>query len=234
MIDWWAAISIGLLSSFHCFGMCGPIAFALPLNRKNTFSKVSGSLTYQLGRLITYMVLGGLFGLLGRGLITAGLQKGVSIGLGILILVSVLAPRLLGKTLPVESVVYKGIGKVKSLLGRFFKNSSYSSLFSIGLLNGLLPCGMVYIALAGAIKAGTWLDGATFMLFFGVGTLPMMIAAGFAQDWISLKWRNKMQKATPYIIAILGVMFILRGLNLGIHYVSPQIDQVELTATECK
>jgi sulfite exporter TauE/SafE len=234
MIDWWAAISIGLLSSFHCFGMCGPIAFALPLNRTNEFTKVSGSLTYQMGRLVTYMVLGGLFGLLGRGLITAGLQQGVSIGLGILILLAVFIPKIFQRWLPVESWIFKNIGAIKSSMAKLFKKSSYSSLFSIGILNGLLPCGMVYLALAGAVKAGTWNDGALFMLLFGVGTLPMMIAAGFATDWLSLKWRNKLQKATPYIIAALGVLFILRGMDLGIHYLSPEIDQVELTATECK
>ena len=233
MIDWWAAISIGLLSSFHCFGMCGPIAFALPLNRSNEWTRISGSLVYQSGRLLTYAVLGGLFGLLGRGLVTAGLQQSVSIGLGVLILSAVFLPKLFQKWLPVESWMYRKIAFVKSAMAKQFKKSSYQSLLSIGLLNGLLPCGMVYLALAGSIKTGTWHDGAGFMLLFGVGTLPMMITAGFASDWLSVKWRNQLQKATPYIIAALGVLFILRGMDLGIQYISPEIDQVELTATEC-
>ena len=234
MIDWWAAISIGLLSSFHCFGMCGPIAFALPLDRRNVLTKTAGSFIYNLGRLVTYMLLGGLFGLLGRGFVTAGFQQGLSIALGVLILAGVALPQLFHKWIPVESLMYRSIGKMKGVLAKQFKKSSYESLFTIGFLNGLLPCGMVYLALAGAVRTGDWNQGAVFMLFFGLGTLPAMWSASFASDWISVKFRNKIRKEVPYFIAVMGVLFILRGLNLDIHYLSPKIDRVELNPTTCE
>lgn len=232
MIEWWAAISIGLVSSFHCLGMCGPIAFALPLNRSSLASQVAGGIAYNLGRLSTYAVLGLLFGLIGKSLVLAGAQRSLSVGAGIIMILSVLLPKAI-KGLNLDFYTYKYIGKLKSVFATMFKKSSYESLFIIGGLNGLLPCAMVYIALAGAVAQGDALGGLTFMAFFGMGTLPMMLGATYVGGFISVKFRNKLQKAIPIIILIIGVLFILRGMNLGIHYVSPEIDRVNPEVTLC-
>ena len=232
MVELWAAISIGLVSSFHCLGMCGPIAFALPLDRSNWLTQAFGGISYNIGRLSTYAVLGGLFGLIGKSLVMAGAQRGLSIGAGVIMILSVVLPKL-SSGLKIESFTYKYIGKLKSAFGALFKKSSLPSLFFIGVLNGLLPCAMVYIALAGAVAEGNASGGIMFMLFFGLGTLPMMLTATFMGGFITLKLRNQLQKLIPYMVFVIGVLFILRGMNLGIHYLSPEIDRVDPAVTQC-
>ncbi len=231
-MEWWAAVSIGLVSSFHCLGMCGPIAFALPLNRSSLGSQFIGGITYNLGRLSTYAILGLFFGLLGKSLVMAGAQRSLSIGAGIIMVLSVLLPKVF-KGWNLDSYTFKYIGKLKSVFATMFRKSSMEALFVIGLLNGLLPCAMVYIALAGAMAEGDTLMGGAFMLFFGIGTLPMMLGATYLGGFVSVKFRNKLQKVIPVIILLIGVLFILRGMNLGIHYISPEIERVELEVTQC-
>jgi hypothetical protein len=117
--------------------------------------------------------------------------------------------------------VYRLISKIKSSLGKQFKNKSYQSLFTIGLLNGFLPCGMVYVALFGAIAMQSVPFGVFYMLLFGIGTIPMMSSVIFFNSIMTVRFRNKVQKVIPYVGIIIGIMFILRGLGLGIPYISP-------------
>jgi len=130
--------------------------------------------------------------------------------------------------------VYTKINKFKNVLIAQFKKKGILSFLSIGLLNGLLPCAMVYIALAGAIKTGSYLDGAFFMLFFGVGTLPLMFSVSIFANAINSTWRLRFQKLIPVMMLVLGVLFVLRGMNLDIHYLSPELGRVELDATQCE
>lgn len=232
MIQWWAAITIGLVSSFHCLGMCGPIAFALPLNRNSLGSQLFGAFVYNLGRLVIYGMLGLAFGLIGKSLIMAGVQRSLSVFAGVFMILSVVLPRISAMA-NIDALTFKYIGKLKSIFGRLFKKSSIESLFFIGVLNGLLPCAMVYIALAGAIAEGDMLGGMTFMMFFGLGTIPMMYTATVLGSFVTVQFRNKLQKVIPYMVFIIGVLFILRGMNLGIHYLSPQIDRVDPEITQC-
>ena len=232
MIQWWAAVTIGLVSSFHCLGMCGPIAFALPLNRNSVASQVLGAATYNIGRLTTYAVLGLLFGLIGKSLVMAGAQRFLSITAGIFMILSVVLPKI-SAAANIDAFTFKYIGKLKNAFGQLFQKSSYESLFLIGVLNGLLPCAMVYIALAGAITEGDMIGGMSFMMFFGLGTMPMMYTATILGSFVTVKLRNKLQKTIPYMVFIIGVLFILRGMNLGIHYLSPHIERVDPAVTQC-
>jgi sulfite exporter TauE/SafE len=117
--------------------------------------------------------------------------------------------------------VYKLISKIKTTLGSQFKKRSYKSLFTIGLLNGFLPCGMVYVALFGAIAMQNEALGALYMVLFGLGTVPMMTSVIYLNSFLSIRVRNKIQKIIPYLVIIIGILFIFRGLGLGIPYVSP-------------
>jgi len=220
----WTALILGLFGSAHCAGMCGPIALALPLNSSNWFTRVSGGFVYNIGRILTYMLLGAIFGLLGKGLHMAGFQLWASVIMGSLMIVSVLLP-----------LIFKSIPNLNSLLERFssrlltgfrnlFRQGGTLSLFGIGLLNGILPCGLVYVALAGAINSGNMFTAMTYMALFGAGTIPVMLAVSIAGTMIGLKIRLFIHKLTPYIIVLLGVLFILRGLSLGIPYVSPKAE----------
>ncbi|HOW32340.1 MAG TPA: sulfite exporter TauE/SafE family protein, partial [Bacteroidales bacterium] len=105
---------------------------------------------------------------------------------------------------------------------------SFSSLFLIGLLNGLLPCGLVYIAIAGSIGSGSALMGAIYMALFGLGTMPMLLAINLSGGFISTSLRKKINKLIPILVIIVGILFILRGLSLGIPYISPSEEKIKM------
>lgn len=216
-----SAFILGLISSLHCVGMCGPIAMMLPVDRHNEAKKVTQIITYHLGRLTAYTTIGLIFGLLGRGFFLAGLQQKMSIFIGLAMIAAVLIPERIFSKYNFSKPVYKVISNLKSTFGSQFKNKSYKSLFTIGLLNGFLPCGMVYVALFGAIAMQSAGFGILYMLLFGLGTVPLMTIVVYMHSLLKLPFRNKIQKAIPYVAVIIGVLFILRGLGLGIPYVSP-------------
>lgn len=222
------AITLGLVGSFHCVGMCGPIAIALPLGRKSWLSRITGGVLYNIGRTITYTLMGAVFGLIGQGLALGGFQRWVSIIMGAIMVLSVLFPALYKNRFDYEKGIFSYVGKLKLRLGHLFRKSSFSSLFIIGLLNGLLPCGLVYMAIAGAIATSHVYEGMLFMFIFGVGTIPMLLAISLIGNMATGKIRHKITKVIPVVVVIIGLLFILRGLNLGIPYVSPPKEKLEL------
>lgn len=228
-----AALLLGFLGSFHCVGMCGPIALALPLNRTSAFTKFSGTLVYNFGRILTYSLLGFLLGLLGKGFVIAGYQQALSITAGCIILILFLFSGKTNDSKNIFSSLFGLIGRVKGQLRNQFSISSYTSLFSIGLLNGLLPCGLVYLGIAGAVATGDGMQGSIFMSFFGLGTLPAMITITLMNGWISLNFRNKIKKVMPVFIVGMAFLLILRGMNLGIPYVSPKMSATKVECNKC-
>ncbi|QSW89729.1 sulfite exporter TauE/SafE family protein [Flavobacterium endoglycinae] len=216
-----SALFLGLISSLHCVGMCGPIAMMLPVDHQNEAKKITQILTYHFGRLTAYGVIGLIFGLLGRGFFLAGMQQKMSIIIGIAMIVIVLIPEKVFAQYNFSKPVYRIISKIKFHLGSQFKKKSYKSLFTIGLLNGFLPCGMVYAALFGAIAMQSAGLGVMYMLLYGLGTIPLMTTVVYVKSLLKLPFRNKIQKAIPYVAVIIGILFILRGLGLGIPYLSP-------------
>jgi hypothetical protein len=233
MAIFWTAITLGFLGSFHCVGMCGPIALALPLNRESLFSKVTGALLYNTGRVFMYAILGGLFGVIGQSIIIAGYQQSLSITLGITVLIMVLLPNKLANKFRFLSFTYSLIGKVKQTLKTLFKQNSFSSLFFIGTLNALLPCGLVYLGIAGAIAAGSLLKGSIFMAVFGLGTVPAMLTVALISSSININFRKKINKAVPVFAASMALLLILRGMNLGIPYISPEMSVTKPECTKC-
>jgi sulfite exporter TauE/SafE len=217
----YTAFVFGLISSLHCIAMCGPIAMMLPVDRDNPTKKVIQICTYHLGRLTAYASIGLVFGLLGKGFFMAGLQQKLSVFIGIAMIFVTLIPEQFFAKYNFSKPVFKIISKVKTALGSQFKNKTYQSIFTIGVLNGFLPCGMVYVALFGAIAMQSAGFGVLYMVLFGLGTVPMMSAVVFLNSFLTLSTRNKIQKMIPYVAVFIGVLFILRGLGLGIPYVSP-------------
>ncbi len=201
--------------------MCGPIAFVLPVNKNSKLQSVIGTALYHLGRILAYSIIGLLFGLVGRGLYLAGFQQRLSILIGVIMILIVLTPTKFLNKFHLTRPLYQIIGKVKSKLGLYLKKSSLKALFLIGFFNGFLPCGLVYMALLGAISTGKLIDGATYMAVFGLGTIPLMTGAIYLGNFLKVSVRNKIQKAIPIFVIIIGLLFILRGLGLGIPYVSP-------------
>lgn len=217
----YSALIFGLISSLHCIGMCGPIAMMLPVDRSNPTKKVIQIMLYHLGRLSAYASLGLIFGILGKGFYMAGIQQHISIIVGVLMIVIVLIPERVFMKYNFSKPVYKLISNVKTSLGNQFKRKSPDALFTIGLLNGFLPCGLVYAALFGAIAMQNVTLGVTYMLLYGLGTIPMMSAVVYISNFLSIPIRSKMQKLIPFVTVIIGTLFILRGLGLDIDYISP-------------
>ncbi|TXE10011.1 sulfite exporter TauE/SafE family protein [Seonamhaeicola algicola] len=216
-----AAFVLGILGSFHCIGMCGPIAFMLPVDRTSALKKTLQITAYHFGRLLAYSLIGLLFGLVGKSFYLFGFQQQISIIIGIVMIVIVLIPQQKLNNFGITKPIYKVIAKLKGALGASLKKKSADTFLTIGFLNGFLPCGLVYMAVFGAISGGNALNGSLYMLVFGVGTIPLMTTVIYASNFFKGNIRQKIQKAIPVFVVIIGALFILRGLGLGIPYLSP-------------
>ena len=230
-----SALVLGLMGSLHCVGMCGPIAFMLPVDRTNTVKRFGQTLLYHVGRLLAYGLIGLVFGLLGKGLYVFGLQQKLSIAIGALMIVIMILPYKTFAKYNFSRPLYATIGKLKSKLGAALKKKSPDTFLTIGFLNGFLPCGLVYMALFGAIAMGSAASGSLYMVLFGLGTVPLMTAAVYFSRFIKSQTKKRIQKLIPVFVILMGSLFILRGLGLGIPYVSPKavVQVTAMSEMEC-
>lgn len=218
-------LSIGLAGSFHCIGMCGPLALSLPLNNDSRRGRIYSIALYNIGRAVTYSLMGVLFGAIGSTLFLTGYQQVISISIGAVILFLVLFGNHLNANI---GFINRFHNHIKILLGKLLRQEkNVLSYFGIGLVNGLLPCGLVYLAIASAVATGSVLGGGLLMLAFGLGTIPLMFALMVAGRYVSLAVRQKMRRLVPVFIGIMATLMILRGLGLGIPYISPSFAQNE-------
>lgn len=215
----WTALALGFFGSLHCAGMCGPLALALPVTGRSVAGFVVGRVVYNLGRLVTYTALGLLFGFVGQTLLVAGLQRWVSIGLGVALLLGLLASKKLALSAPIVRL----LGRLKSTMSGWLQTRTLPALAVLGGLTGLLPCGLVYVACAGAAATDHWHHGALYMLLFGLGTFPMMLGIGLSGRLLQGSLRLKLRHLVPVSVLVLGALLILRGLSLGIPYLSPDL-----------
>jgi uncharacterized protein len=221
MTLFFAAVTMGMIGSFHCIGMCGPLACALPLGGASDLAKFTGTLLYNAGRIITYSALGLLFGIAGKSFSMLGFQQGLSITLGVIILIVLVIPKKwlrLGGNFPLAAGFTQVI---RRKLGALFLSQQKRSLVAIGLLNGLLPCGLIYMAIAGAIASADPFKSAFFMASFGLGTLPVMWSVSFFGNYLGVGVRQKIRAAYPVMMAVMACLLIVRGMSLGIPHLSP-------------
>ncbi|WP_378187629.1 sulfite exporter TauE/SafE family protein [Aquimarina sp. W85] len=229
-----SAILLGLLGSFHCIGMCGPIAFMLPLSHHNSIKKLVQLALYHIGRLVAYGILGVFFGAIGKQLYLFGLQQKLSIIIGVLMIIIVLIPQHTFAKNNLSKPIYRVLSKLKSSLGMALKQKTPDTFLTIGFLNGFLPCGLVYMAVFGAMASSSLIYGGLYMLFFGLGTIPLMTITVYAGSLLGAKQRLRIQKLIPMLVILIGLLFVLRGLGLGIPYLSPKPPLVQVTANmEC-
>ena len=223
-----SALTLGFFTGFHCLGMCGPIALSLGLSKKKQVNFYLQNTTYQFGRIFTYAVLGAILGIVGQAFEMVGIQKYLTIGVGIVMIVFALftfgSPNF-ASNIPFFN---KFLMKIKMSLGKLLRKTDYSSRFLTGILNGLLPCGMVYMALTASLAAGGIWQSALFMALFGLGTLPFMFAVVLLGNLMTTAFRIKVLKVIPVMMIILGGLFILRGLELGIPYLSPKSEAMQI------
>lgn len=227
-----SGLSLGLVSSFHCIGMCGPLVFALPIQHLPASQKLLGAFTYHFGRVFMYTLLGLFFGFVGKRFFVAGWQQLFSIILGVIVLAFLLSYMLNKKFLHLK-IVNKLTAQLQSFIIKNMQRKGLSSLFLVGTANGLLPCGMVYFAIAGALATGSLTGGSFFMVAFGLGTLPFMVLLSQFGYILSISARNAMKRMIPFVIAGMGILLILRGLNLGIPYISPHFNNTAASSESC-
>jgi sulfite exporter TauE/SafE len=202
--------------------MCGPIAFLLPVDRNNNVKKIGQTFLYHFGRILAYSIIGLAFGLVGKSLNLFGFQQQLSIFIGILMLLVIFIPQKTFNRYNFSKPVFKIISKVKSALGKELKKKTPDTFLTIGLLNGFLPCGLVYMAVFGAIATGDALSGSLYMAIFGIGTIPLMTTAIYLGNFLNAQVRQRVRRAIPVFVVIIGCLFIVRGLGLGIPYISPK------------
>jgi uncharacterized protein len=223
----WSALAIGFAGSLHCIGMCGPIVMVLPGSIAERWKFFAGRVMYNVGRVFAYALLGVVAGLIGQAFTFAGWQQRIGVMVGAVMILGVLVPAvLLSKRMP-RNPLTGFVRVLKDRLGRLLAESKTSSLFLIGFFNGFLPCGLVYTAMIGSIAAGQVLGSVLYMALFGVGTIPVMLGASYAANFITLSLRRKLTKMLPVGVVVLGVLFMLRGLGLGIPFISPNIEMMK-------
>lgn len=222
-MELWSAFLIGLLGSFHCVGMCGPIALSLPLTSKEKLTILVDLLIYNGGRIAAYSFIGLIIGLFGRSIFFSGYQQQLSITLGVVIILSVLFFNSAESKFSKAIGIYQFQYWLTKQFSSFINKTGKTSLFMIGVLNGFLPCGLVYMAVAGAFTNYEIKSAMLYMATFGLGTLPLMLLVSLGGR--SFQNKFKVRKFIPVVAFIMGVLFILRGLSLNIPYVSPKIEQ---------
>lgn len=218
------AILLGLASSLHCLGMCGPLLSMFPWYKAGR-SNLKSPLIHHSGRILSYSIIGIIGGIIGQSFIFIGLQQWLSIIAGISILLILLF----------KSKLSSSLGFILKPIQKLHQNKSIGSSqkqFLLGNLNGFLPCGMVYVALGASIAGGSIINSVSYMFLFGLGTLPALFGLSLIQNWLSQKWKASFKKVSNALLIAMAVLFLLRGFNLGIPYLSPKFDP-QSTEVKC-
>jgi sulfite exporter TauE/SafE len=226
------AFLLGLLGSLHCVGMCGPLVLMLPVQHQNPYRRAFGALLYVLGKAFTYAAFGVFFGLIGQSFVAFGYQQLLSIVIGCLMLIAGFLALANLKFSLIETKLNVPLAAVRQLLSKWMQKENISSLLIFGLLNGLLPCGLVYTAAAASIETGSTFNAALYMFLFGIGTLPMMWSIIFFGASIQAKFRSQMKRIVPITLLLMGALLLVRGLGIGIPYLSPKIN-IEKKHMDC-
>jgi uncharacterized protein len=223
---------LGAFSSLHCIGMCGPLALALPVKHLPVWQQRIAALMYNGGRIVTYALFGLLFGIAGRGLYMAGFQQWLSIISGAVILVFIINYYLLRKSWQPKWTIQLH-ATVQQLMIRTLRSDRKGAYVLLGMINGLLPCGMVYVALAAALNFREVQQSVLFMSAFGAGTIPLMLLLSIAGSSFSFSLRGRIKRAVPYLMTVMAVLLIMRGMNLGIPFISPVMAGAPAAAIPC-
>jgi sulfite exporter TauE/SafE len=227
-----AGFTIGTLSSLHCVGMCGPLSMALPMQFLFRWQRIISILLYQVGRILTYSSLGLVFGLAGRKLYLAGFQQWFSIIIGATMLFMIVQYWIFRKNLQ-PGFLGQFYFLIQKAMRKILQRRGMTPFLFFGIANGFLPCGMVYLALAGALVTAKVQYSVLFMAMFGLGTLPAMFAVNFFRQFFSLSLRNSFRKLVPVFVSLMAIILILRGMNLGIPFISPMLQAAPGGSISC-
>ncbi len=220
------AFSLGLAGSFHCLGMCGPLLLSLNMSWKNRKSLLKQTLVHHFGRISSYLVMGFIVGKAGELIIKVGVQQKLSIISGVILIFVIIF-----QSSKKDNIWSK---KLKTFWGRYFGQIGLKNNYLLGVVNGLLPCGLVFTALATAASTSSSIHSAIFMVIFGLGTLPLLLLISFGSLKMNILRNSKTKFILPTATILTACLLILRGLNLGIPYLSPEVKtQNEQTSLSC-
>lgn len=217
------AFLLGIAANLHCIGMCGPLALILPVKRNTKRNIFIGTFVYNLGRIGTYTLLGLILGFVGISLNYMISIQLISILTGSLMLIMVWYKYLNPDFGIVKNLESRFSSIVMRTFGKISKEPSYVNSFLFGIINGLLPCSMVYLALLNAVTSEIWWQSALSMTIYGVGTLPVMLVFSYYLQQFNQKHQSRLNRFLPYLVSIVALLTILRGMNLGIPYISPKV-----------
>ena len=229
---WYLAFFTGLVGSIHCVGMCGPLALTIPMSNRNGYRSITGILLYNFGRITTYGILGLVFSLAGSSLFIGSSQQRLSLVLGIGIIIWALINYFSNANLG-SAISLKWFAAVKKPFREILHRKDLPAAGVLGILNGLLPCGLVYLALAQAIAVADPFKGVGIMMVFGLGTVPAMLAFPIFHAALPFTWRKFLVKALPFLAILVGLQLIVRGLDLGWAMLSPKLHEVGQFVTGC-
>ncbi|MEZ4909745.1 MAG: sulfite exporter TauE/SafE family protein [Saprospiraceae bacterium] len=210
---YWIAFTLGFFGSLHCVGMCGPLAFGTLAHRgRNTLGLLWPTFFYNIGRVLSYSTLGVILGILGGIASLAGFQKAISISFGAILvglaLFSVNLDHLIGK----QKFIKKLYNQIAGFMSSAMKKGRQIPAIQVGVINGLLPCGLVYVALMAAITLSNIWGTVGFMVFFGLGTFPAMFLVILLPTMIQGKVRMSLQRLYPILMGLTGFYLIYRGV----------------------
>lgn len=209
MLDLTALFVLGLLGSAHCVGMCGGFVLALGGAGRAGLRRQG---LYFAGKTATYAVLGAAVGGFGAAVASAltGVQGAVSLVAGVLIVAVGLG--LLGLARPVRGLDRLAATRPYRRALRFFvQRRGGAAAVGLGLVNGLLPCGLVYAVLAKAAVAGGALAGGATMVVFGAATIPALALTALAPRLLRPAWQPALHRAGGVLVILLGLLTILRA-----------------------
>ena len=213
------AFLLGLLGSTHCVGMCGPLALALPsFSLQDQLQMFLSSLIYNLGRVFSYAFLGLLFGLIGSSLAINGFQQVIATILAILLLALALFSINFEERVLRFKIFNQFYQVIQNQIRQQFRKSGLGPYFLIGFFNGFLPCGMVYVAIAGSVVVGNVLEGILFMIFFGLGTLPLMLLVAFSRKLIPRNIKRALRRFSPVVMIGFAIMILLRVIMIELPF----------------
>lgn len=214
-----AALSMGFIGSFHCAGMCGPLVLLLPFQWLEGWRKYLGMALYHLGRITVYAALGAVLYSF-KSFFKPSWQQDVSIVLGCLLMIAGLLS-IAGKQTLTQH--FPWVNFVRRKIGIVFGKPQAGYLLAAGMLNGMLPCGLVYMALSLAITGSSIGVSIATMYAFGLGTVPMLSVIIALKGRTTIFRKPIIQRLVPIAMFVCGGLCLLRGMNLGIPYLSPQM-----------